>query len=93
MGFYSFFGVDTPFDADKTLVSSNVITPFKLGVFRFVLAFYTVVALIAILIYDGVALHQAGQYASTCTLRVVLLALTYLWSRVGSFRTSQTCVT
>lgn len=62
MGFYSFFGVTTPFDPDCTFVSSNVIKPRTLGLLRLAVAIYTFVAILFIIIYDGVKLHVLDSY-------------------------------
>ncbi|KAG8902319.1 hypothetical protein FRB99_004627 [Tulasnella sp. 403] len=57
MGFYEFFGVTIPFDPDCTLVTSNVISPFAFGLFRLVVAIYSLTAIIFIMVWDAVELH------------------------------------
>ncbi|KAG8989978.1 hypothetical protein FRB90_001997, partial [Tulasnella sp. 427] len=58
MGFYEFFGVTTPFDPDCTFVTSHILSPVLLAIFRLTLAVYTLAALLFIVIWDGVKDHD-----------------------------------
>ncbi len=60
MGFFEFFGVTIPFDPDCTFVTSNVLSPRGLGLYRLAIAIYTLVALIFIVVYNSVKLHTLG---------------------------------
>ncbi|KAG8925410.1 hypothetical protein FRC01_010239 [Tulasnella sp. 417] len=80
MGFYEFFGVTTPFDPDCTFVSSHILSPLALGVFRLALAIYTLVALVFILVWNGTKLHNLDTFFSYFTNLCYVGMCAYFWA-------------
>lgn len=80
MGFYEFFGVTVPFDPDCTFVTSNVLSARSLGRFRLAIAIYTLVALIIILVYNGLKLHNDQTFFSYFTNLCYIGMCSYFWA-------------
>jgi len=80
MGVYDFFGVDRPFDPNCTLVTSNVLSPMVLGVFRLVFAIYSLVTLIVVMSFDGIVFHDLGEFLSYFTHLSYIGLCSYFWA-------------
>ncbi|TDL21223.1 hypothetical protein BD410DRAFT_789978 [Rickenella mellea] len=77
---YVRMGVAAPFDATHILVTSPVLSPQALAIVRLVLAVYTFVALLFILIWDGVKLHTANSFFSYFTELSYIGLCSYFWA-------------
>ncbi|KAG8976646.1 hypothetical protein FRC05_003485 [Tulasnella sp. 425] len=80
MGYYEFFGVTAPFDPDCTFVSSHVLSPLAFGIFRLAIAIYTFVALIFIMVWNGVKLHNLQTFFSYFTNLCYIGMCAYFWA-------------
>lgn len=59
--FWSFFGIDTPFDPQYTIVTSNVVSSLVLGIFRLIIAIYTLTAILTIVFWERFKEHDLQQ--------------------------------
>ncbi|KAG8862541.1 hypothetical protein FRB96_001098 [Tulasnella sp. 330] len=77
---YDYFGIALPFDGDCTLVTSNIVSSRLLGIIRLVLAIYTLVTLIVILVWEGVVTHVINQFFSYFTDLSYIGLCAYFWA-------------
>jgi len=80
MGIYMFFGVQDPFDPRCTLVTSNLVSPTVLGLFRLTLAIYTTVAIIFMMAWEGIVTHDVDSYFSYFTHLSYIGLTSYFWA-------------
>lgn len=68
MGFYRFFGMSDPVDADHRFVTSNVFWPGLLGGIRLAIGIFQVAVLVTLLVYTDIISGNAGSLFSYFTI-------------------------
>jgi len=58
---YEWFGVSSPFDPACRLVTSPLFSPLALGAIRLLLAVYSLVTTITVLVFESVRYHDSNR--------------------------------
>ncbi|KAG1736686.1 uncharacterized protein EDB91DRAFT_502038 [Suillus paluster] len=77
---YESFGVSSPFDPACRLVTSPFFSPLTLGALRLLLAVYSLVTTITVLVFESVRYHDASGFLSYFTDLSYIGLVAYFWA-------------
>ncbi|OJA13740.1 hypothetical protein AZE42_01548 [Rhizopogon vesiculosus] len=77
---YEWFGVPVPFDPACKLVTSPFFSPLVLGALRLLLAVYSLITTITVLVFESVRYHDASGFLSYFTDLSYIGLVAYFWA-------------